>query len=374
MDQLHGLVAFDDSIYKGSSISCTSDIGQLGDKDTLTWDLVSLAIEPTPLPRPVPSSTQQVPWSQNTSSFVNSSEFRQNVDLVPKLEPSHDTSQDTAAEDASRVSGSQARRWGPIYPTNRVLGCRSWPDWTDLSLASYLGPPPVVNNILREGSVDIDARGGYYGTARQAASAEDRKDLVQIQLDKDADVKIEGRRYRTAALATASKGGSEVRWVILSRGDEAEIAADVVKAASVNRGSGEELIELLLRKRPERRHHRALPSCDVTNKRGWRASSASSKDSPWRHPLELGPNHQIPNFHDKCFWPFREHPPTLAAHQPFEPCHLAQPKTKWVYHLIRHFTSYLEVLDLSIAIVVELCAAAADSAGAGQTLASRTSL
>ncbi|KAL6406386.1 serine/threonine-protein kinase Sgk2 [Ilyonectria robusta] len=64
----------------------------LADKpqDTLIWDLVSAtAVESTPPPRPIPSSIQQTPWSQNTSGFVNSSEFRQNVDPVLKLELGH---------------------------------------------------------------------------------------------------------------------------------------------------------------------------------------------------------------------------------------------------------------------------------------------
>ncbi|OAQ57431.1 FunK1 protein kinase [Pochonia chlamydosporia 170] len=59
-------------------------------RDTLIWELVSsAAVESTPPPRAMPSSTQQTPWSQNTSSFVNSSESRQNVDPVLKQELEH---------------------------------------------------------------------------------------------------------------------------------------------------------------------------------------------------------------------------------------------------------------------------------------------
>lgn len=55
--------------------------------DTLIWDHVCNAVtESTPPRRPVASSLKQTPWSQNTSSFVNSSEYRQNVDAVLKLE------------------------------------------------------------------------------------------------------------------------------------------------------------------------------------------------------------------------------------------------------------------------------------------------
>ncbi|KID82008.1 serine/threonine-protein kinase Sgk2 [Metarhizium guizhouense ARSEF 977] len=59
-------------------------------QDAQIWDFVSTAsAESTPPPRPIASSLQQTPWSQNTSSFVNSSEYRQNVDPVLKLELEH---------------------------------------------------------------------------------------------------------------------------------------------------------------------------------------------------------------------------------------------------------------------------------------------
>ncbi|OAA34974.1 serine/threonine-protein kinase Sgk2 [Metarhizium rileyi] len=55
--------------------------------DALIWDQLCGAVaETTPPPRPIPSSLQQTPWSQNTRSFVNSSEFRQDVDRILKQE------------------------------------------------------------------------------------------------------------------------------------------------------------------------------------------------------------------------------------------------------------------------------------------------
>lgn len=55
--------------------------------DTLIWDQVYLAVtESTPPPRPIASSLQQTPWLHSTSSFANSSEYRQDVDRVLKLE------------------------------------------------------------------------------------------------------------------------------------------------------------------------------------------------------------------------------------------------------------------------------------------------
>uniref|UniRef100_A0A0D2Y891 non-specific serine/threonine protein kinase n=1 Tax=Fusarium oxysporum (strain Fo5176) TaxID=660025 RepID=A0A0D2Y891_FUSOF len=55
--------------------------------DTLIWDKVYEAVtESTPPPRPIASSFQQTPWSRNTSSFANSSEYRKYVDDVLKKE------------------------------------------------------------------------------------------------------------------------------------------------------------------------------------------------------------------------------------------------------------------------------------------------
>ncbi|KXJ85594.1 hypothetical protein Micbo1qcDRAFT_237400 [Microdochium bolleyi] len=59
------------------------------DTDTRIWDRVYDAVavtESTPPPRPIASSLQQTPWLHKTSSFANSSEYRQDVDRVLKSE------------------------------------------------------------------------------------------------------------------------------------------------------------------------------------------------------------------------------------------------------------------------------------------------
>ncbi|KND91462.1 hypothetical protein TOPH_03900 [Tolypocladium ophioglossoides CBS 100239] len=58
--------------------------------DAFIWSHIHDAVtESTPPPRPIAPSIQQTPLSQNTSGLVNSSEFRQNVDPILKLELEH---------------------------------------------------------------------------------------------------------------------------------------------------------------------------------------------------------------------------------------------------------------------------------------------
>ncbi|CRL30802.1 unnamed protein product [Penicillium camemberti] len=55
--------------------------------DEQIWNLVdAAAAESTPPPRTIVSSLQQTPWFHKTSSFANSSEYRQDVDRVLKSE------------------------------------------------------------------------------------------------------------------------------------------------------------------------------------------------------------------------------------------------------------------------------------------------
>ncbi|KAH7140453.1 hypothetical protein B0J13DRAFT_557773 [Dactylonectria estremocensis] len=62
----------------------------------------------------------------------------------------------------------------------------------------------------------------------------------------------------------------------------------------------------------------------------------------------------------------------LGCNPTFKPCHLPQPKTHWIECLIRHFSSYLEVLGLSTSNAVVLLAAATYSVGVGWTPSSAT--
>ncbi|PNY25614.1 Uncharacterized protein TCAP_04448 [Tolypocladium capitatum] len=110
----------------------------LADKpqDTLIWDLVSTAvIETTPPPRPIPSSIQQTPWSRNTSSIVNSLEFRRNVDPILKSELKHlyvglphfYATFFSSVPDLEAVSATIFRRCAE--GDNPLFGSKGWSGW-----------------------------------------------------------------------------------------------------------------------------------------------------------------------------------------------------------------------------------------------------
>jgi hypothetical protein len=110
--------------------------------------------------------------------------------------PLHHISHEDAIADQLRkdartlcnVAG-EARVWAPDYFPREYL---RWRSWTDLILASFLGLRLVVEDMLAKDKIYIDAQGGYYGTALQAASVAGHKEIVEKLLGKGADVDAQG--------------------------------------------------------------------------------------------------------------------------------------------------------------------------------------
>ena len=65
---------------------------------------------------------------------------------------------------------------------------------------------------------DVNARGGEYGTALQAAALGARIELVQLLLDKGADVNAQGGKHGTALQAAAYEDSIEVVQLLLGKG------------------------------------------------------------------------------------------------------------------------------------------------------------
>jgi hypothetical protein len=78
-----------------------------------------------------------------------------------------------------------------------------------LQAASVNGRKEVVTLLLEKGA-DVNAQGGLYGNALQAASANGRKEVVTLLLEKGADVNAQGGLYGNALRAASSRGHKEV--------------------------------------------------------------------------------------------------------------------------------------------------------------------
>ncbi|KAK4117923.1 hypothetical protein N657DRAFT_584570, partial [Parathielavia appendiculata] len=59
--------------------------------------------------------------------------------------------------------------------------------------------------LLLDNGADVNAQGGQYGTALQAAASKGEMEIVRLLLDNGADVNAQGGEYGTALQAAASK-------------------------------------------------------------------------------------------------------------------------------------------------------------------------
>ncbi|KFZ15421.1 hypothetical protein V502_05625 [Pseudogymnoascus sp. VKM F-4520 (FW-2644)] len=86
-----------------------------------------------------------------------------------------------------------------------------------LQAASAGGHEQVVK-LLLDKSADVNAQGGFYGNALQAASDEGHKQVVKLLLDKSADVNAQGRFYSNALQAASAEGHEQVVKLLLDKG------------------------------------------------------------------------------------------------------------------------------------------------------------
>ncbi|KIL62335.1 hypothetical protein M378DRAFT_53540, partial [Amanita muscaria Koide BX008] len=63
-----------------------------------------------------------------------------------------------------------------------------------LQVASHKGAKEIVELLLEKGA-NVNAQGGFYGNALQAASCQGSKEIVELLLEKGADVNAQGGKY-----------------------------------------------------------------------------------------------------------------------------------------------------------------------------------
>ena len=116
-----------------------------------------------------------------------------------------------------------------------------------LQAASIGGHKNAVQILLDKGA-DVSAQGGWYSNALQAASFNGNKEVVQILLDRGADVNAQGGRYGNALQAASWRGHKEVVRILLDRGSDVKVQGgdygNALHAASV--GGHKEVVQILL--------------------------------------------------------------------------------------------------------------------------------
>ncbi|KAJ4401246.1 hypothetical protein N0V82_010880, partial [Gnomoniopsis sp. IMI 355080] len=97
-----------------------------------------------------------------------------------------------------------------------ALNVRDRSNRTPLIWGCLEGHIKVVQMLLDKGA-DVNTQGGFYGNALQAASEGGYKEIVQMLLDKGADVNTQGGRYSNALQAASREGHKEIIQMLLDK-------------------------------------------------------------------------------------------------------------------------------------------------------------
>jgi Ankyrin repeats (3 copies) len=89
---------------------------------------------------------------------------------------------------------------------------------TPLYYASLFGLNEIVSLLILETGADVDAQGGHYGNALQAASWGGYDKIVALLLGKGADVNAQGGAYGNALQAASAEGHDNIIALLLSKG------------------------------------------------------------------------------------------------------------------------------------------------------------
>jgi hypothetical protein len=110
------------------------------------------------------------------------------------------------------------RLWNPDWPW-RQPELRKDPEKipNPLYYAALLNLREVVKILLNAGA-DVNAQGGEYSNALQAASWEGNEQVVKILLDAGADVNAQGGEYGNALQAASWEGNEQVVKILLDAG------------------------------------------------------------------------------------------------------------------------------------------------------------
>ncbi|KAF5320212.1 hypothetical protein D9758_017613 [Tetrapyrgos nigripes] len=143
--------------------------------------------------------------------------------------------------------------------TDTNTSCLAWMNWRYFSAkaiaesalpfyyASMVNLPNMILLMIENGE-DVNAQGGVYGTALQAASWEGNVDIVKLLLENGADANAQGGRYGNALQAASWQGNVDIVKLLLENGADVNAQGgpygNALQAASY--GEDVDMVKLLL--------------------------------------------------------------------------------------------------------------------------------
>jgi ankyrin repeat protein len=118
---------------------------------------------------------------------------------------------------------------------------------TALYWASELGHDKILQMLVDRGA-DVNAQGGYYGSVLRAASAQGHEKVVQMLLDAGADVNAQDEHYGSALRAASAQGHDKIVQMLLDRGADVNVEGrhygSALRAASAQ--GHDKIVQMLL--------------------------------------------------------------------------------------------------------------------------------
>jgi len=123
---------------------------------------------------------------------------------------------------------------------------------TTLHAASAGGHEKIVQILLNK-KADVNVQGGAYGTALAAASLGGHEKIVQILLNKKADVNAQGGDYGTALAAASLEGHEKIVQILLNKKADvnAQDEAYGTALAAASFEGHEKIVQILLNKKAD---------------------------------------------------------------------------------------------------------------------------
>ena len=122
----------------------------------------------------------------------------------------------------------------PISPVRRPFETGVFgPDlsWSGLYYAAATNLPSVVEVLIGDYNIDINTKGGQYGSALQVASLLGHEQIVRILLENQADVNIQGGSHGSALHAASRRGHEHIVGILLENKADVNIRGGLYGSA-----------------------------------------------------------------------------------------------------------------------------------------------